>query len=38
MESIAMNAWQNPHNFAHEYSGRINYPSSKAMLGCGCNK
>ena len=33
-----MKAWQNPYNFAHEYSGWMNYQSSKAILGCGCNK
>ena len=44
MENIAlqmgmnMKAWQNPYNFAHEYSGQMNYQSSKAILGCGCNK
>ena len=33
-----MKSWQNPYNFAHEYSGRMNYRSSKAILGCGCYK
>ena len=33
-----MKAWQNPYHFAHEYSGWMNYQSSKATLGCGCNK
>ena len=33
-----MKAWQNLYNFAHEYSGWINYLSSKGILGCGCNK
>ena len=31
-------AWQDPHNFAHEYSGWINNQISKAILGCGSNK
>ena len=26
-------AWQNPYNFAHEYSGWMNYQSFKAILG-----
>ena len=34
--SMNMKAWQNPHNFAQEYSGWIIYESSKAILGCGC--
>ena len=44
MENIAlqinmnMKAWQNPYNFAQEYSGWVNYQSYKAILGCGCNK
>ena len=44
MENIAlqmgmnMKVWQNPDNFAHEYSGEMNYQSSKAILGCECNK
>ena len=45
MEKIAlqmnmnMKAWQNLYNFAHKYSGKVNnYQSSKAILGCGCNK
>ena len=44
MENIALQkgmnikAWENPDNFAHEYSGDMNYQSSKAILGCGCNK
>ena len=33
-----MKAWQDPHNFAHEYSGWINNQISKAILGCGSNK
>ena len=33
-----MKAWQNPYNFAHEYSGWMNYYNFKAILGCGCNK
>ena len=33
-----MKAWQNPYNFAQEYSGQMNYQSSKASLGCGYNK
>ena len=33
-----MKAWQNPYNFAHEHSRWMNYESSKAILGCGCNK
>ena len=33
-----MKAWQNPCNFTHEYFGWMNYQSSKATLGCGCNK
>ena len=43
MENIAlqmgmnMRAWQNPCNFAHQYSGLMNYQSSKATLGCRCN-
>ena len=36
--SINMKAWQNTYNFAHEYSGWINYQNYKAILGCGCNK
>ena len=27
-----MKAWQNPYSFAHEYSGWMNYQSSKAIL------
>ena len=44
MENIALQtgmnvkAWQNQYNFADEYSGWMNYQSSKAILGCGCNK
>ena len=44
MENIAlqigtnMKAWQNPYNFAQEYSRYMNYQSSEAILGCGCNK
>ena len=34
---LNMKAWQNPYNFAHEYSGWINQ-SSKAIVLCGCNK
>ena len=33
-----MKLWQNPYNFGHEYSGYMNCQSSKAVLGCGCNK
>ena len=33
-----MKTWQNPYNFVHEYSGWMNYDSSKAILECGCNK
>ena len=33
-----MKTWQNPYNFVHEYSGWMNYHSSKAILECGCNK
>ena len=33
-----MKARQNPYNFAHEYSGWMNYQSSKAILGCECKK
>ena len=33
-----MKAWQNPYNFAHEYSGWMNYQNSNAILGCGFNK
>ena len=33
-----MKVLQNPYNFAHEYSGWMNYQSFKAILGCGCNK
>ena len=33
-----MKVWQNPYNFAHEYSESMVYQSSKAILGCGCNK
>ena len=33
-----MKAWQNPYNFAHKNFGWINYQSSKAISGCGCNK
>ena len=33
-----MKAWQNPYNFVHEYSGWMNYQSSKAILGDQCNK
>ena len=32
-----MKAW-NPKNVAYEYSGWMNDQSSKAILGCGCNK
>ena len=28
-----MRAWQNTYNFDHEYSGWLNYQSSKAILG-----
>ena len=37
---IGMNlkAWQNPYNFANEYSGWMNYQGSNAILRCGCNK
>ena len=35
---INMKAWKTPYNFAHEYSGQMHYQSSKAILGCGCNK
>ena len=35
---VDMKAWQNPYNFAHEYSGWMDYQSSKVILGCGCNK
>ena len=44
MEKIALQrdmnvkAWQNQYNFADEYSGWMNYQSSKANLICGCNK
>ena len=42
MENIQMGmnmkAWKNPHNLADEFSGWINCQSSKAILGCGCNK
>ena len=33
-----MKAWQNPYSFAHEYFAWIISQSSKAILGCGCNK
>ena len=33
-----MKIWQNLYNFAYEYSGWMNYQSSKAILGCGYNK
>ena len=33
-----MKAKQNPYSFAHEYFGQMNYQSSKANLGFGCNK
>ena len=33
-----MKAWQNPHNFAHDYFGWMNYQKSKAIIGCGYNK
>ena len=37
---IGMNikTWQNPYNFANEHSAWMNYQSSKAILGCGCNR
>ena len=35
---VNMKVWQNPYNFAYEYSGYVNYQSSKAILGCGCKK
>ena len=35
---MIVKAWQNQYNFAHEYSGRMNYQSFKAILGCGCKK
>ena len=35
---VNVKAWQNPYNFAHEYSRWMIYQSSKAVLGCGCNK
>ena len=37
---IGMNikVWQNLYNFAYEYSGWMNYQSSKAILGCGYKK
>ena len=35
---MKMKAWQNPCSFAHEYSGWMNYQSSKGILGCECNK
>ena len=44
MENIALQmgmnikTWQNPYNFAGEYSKQMNFQSSKAILGCGCNK
>ena len=31
-----MKSWQNPYNFDHEYSERMNYQTSKAILGSGC--
>ena len=33
-----MKVWQNLYNFADEYSGWMNYQSSKAILECGYNK
>ena len=33
-----MKAWQNPYSFTREHSEWINYESSNAILGCGCNK
>ena len=36
--SMDIKVWQHLYNFAHEYSGQMNYQSSKAILGCGCNK
>ena len=35
---MIVKAWQNQYNFAHEYSGWMNYQSFKAILGCGCKK